>query len=221
MNRYVNKQPIIYLLGCLFIFISSCAIKPPYKKGDFRSPDLVELVKLDSTIRLDIRYATDNNFVDRPVYTQARAFLQRPAAEALISVHQKLKQQGFGILVFDGYRPWRVTKVFWEITPKDKKNFVANPRKGSMHNRGCAVDISLYDLSTGKEVEMTGQYDEMTERSFVSYPGGTESQRKNRDLLIATMEAEGFKVLKDEWWHFTYKDAELYNIADIPFEEIP
>lgn len=120
--------------------------QPPREQGNFRKPDLVELVKLDPTIKLDIRYATTNNFLGTPVYTQARAFLQRPAAEALVRANRELKAQGYGLIIHDGYRPWYVTKIFWDATPDDKKIFVANPATGSNHNRGCAVDLSLYDL---------------------------------------------------------------------------
>src|SRR5262245_6665714 len=119
---------------------------PPDEPGTFRSPDLVELTALDPTIHLDVRYATANNLVGKPVYTQARAFLQRPAGEALVRVNQALKKEGYGLLVFDGYRPWAVTKTFWDLTPAGKKVFVADPRKGSKHNRGCAVDLSLYSM---------------------------------------------------------------------------
>lgn len=192
----------------------------PKEKGTFRSPDLVELIKLDPTIKLDIRYATSNNFVGKPVYKQARAFLQRPAAEALVRINQGLHKKGYGLLVFDGYRPWAVTKIFWDITPPDKKQFVANPSQGSRHNRGCAVDLSLYDLKTGKEIEMPGAYDEMTERSYPNYKGGTEQQRKMRDLLRAAMEADGFKVFDVEWWHFDYKDWREYPILNISFDQI-
>ena len=108
-------------------------------------------------------------------------------------------------------RPWSVTKLFWEVTPDDKKQFVADPAKGSRHNRGCAVDLSLYDIKTGKEIEMTGNYDEMTERSYPNYTGGTEQQRKMRDLLRSKMEAQGFTVYEYEWWHFDYKDLETVS----------
>src|SRR5881296_2115708 len=110
---------------------------PPQESGRFRAPDLVELTALDPTIKLDVRYATAHNFVGRPVYTEARAFLQRPAAEALVRAHRALQQEGYGALVFDGYRPWSVTKLFWDLTPRAKRAFVADPRKGSKHNRGC------------------------------------------------------------------------------------
>jgi D-alanyl-D-alanine dipeptidase len=194
--------------------------QPPREEGKFRQPELVELTKLDRTIKLDIRYATANNFLGRPDYTQARAFLQKPAARALARVSKKLRKQGYGLLVFDGYRPWSVTKTFWDATPADKKVFVADPAKGSRHNRGCAVDLSLYDLKTGGEIEMTGAYDEMTERSHVAYAGGTPEQRRTRDLLRRAMEAEGFQVYEPEWWHFDYKDWKEYPILNISFDEI-
>jgi len=202
------------------IVLIQCKAKPPQETGEFKPTDLVELNKLDTSIHLDIRYATSNNFVGRPVYKEAKAFLQKPAAEALIRINESLKPLGYGLLVFDGYRPWSVTKLFWKVTPPDKHNFVANPAKGSIHNRGCAVDLSLYDLQTGKEIQMTGNYDEMTERSYSDYTGGTGEQRKMRDLLRSKMEAEGFKVIHDEWWHFDYKDWKYYRITNVPFDKI-
>jgi D-alanyl-D-alanine dipeptidase len=213
------------LYNGLFIFLLTLVIackaqQPPKEEGNFKPTDLVELKKIDTSIHLDIRYATSNNFVGKPVYKEARAFLQRPAAEALIRINASLKPLGYGLLVFDGYRPWSVTKLFWEVTPADKKQFVADPAKGSKHNRGCAVDLSLYDLATGKEIEMTGAYDEMSERSYPNYAGGTEKQRAMRDLLRSKMEAEGFTVYEYEWWHFDYKDWKSYRITDVPFSKI-
>jgi D-alanyl-D-alanine dipeptidase len=204
----------------LFPALARAQDQPPREEGKFRRPELVELKKLDKTIKLDIRYATANNFLGRPVYTQARAFLQKPAAQALVRVSKKLRQEGYGLLVFDGYRPWSVTKMFWDATPADKKVFVADPAKGSRHNRGCAVDLSLYDLKSGREIEMTGAYDEMTERSHVNYTGGTTEQRRTRDLLRRAMEAEGFQVYEPEWWHFDYKDWKEYPILNLSFDEI-
>jgi zinc D-Ala-D-Ala dipeptidase len=193
---------------------------PPRESGPFRTPDLVELVTIDPSIRLDVRYATANNLAGRPVYTQARAFLQRPAAEALVRAHRALQSRGYGILVFDGYRPWRVTKLFWDVTPPEKREFVADPAKGSKHNRGCAIDLSLYDLATGREVEMPSAYDEMSERAYPDYTGGTAAARERRDLLRAAMEKEGFTVEPNEWWQFNYRDWAAYPILDIPFSEI-
>src|SRR6476620_7797539 len=195
-----SVMKLLYLIFIAFVSISidSCRSQPPQEAGDFKPTDLVELVKLDSSIHLDIRYATNNNFVGRPVYKEARAFLQRPAAEALVRAHRALAAQGFGIVVFDGYRPWSVTRLFWDVTPEDKKEFVADPRQGSRHNRGCAVDLSLYDLATGREVEMPSGYDEMTERAYPDYAGGPPEARARRAILRAAMEAEGFTVYSSE-----------------------
>lgn len=193
---------------------------PPVESGEFRKPDLLELSKLDPKIKLDIRYATANNFLGTPVYSQARAFLQRSAAEALLRVHKKLMEMGYGLLIHDAYRPWYVTKIFWDATPDDKKIFVADPNQGSRHNRGCAVDLSLYELASGKPVEMVGVYDEMSERSYPGYPGGTSLQRWHRGLLRRVMESEGFLVYPFEWWHFDYRDWQKYPILNTPFEKL-
>ncbi len=193
---------------------------PPTETGEFRQPDLVEFASLDSTIHLDIRYATANDFLGTPVYSQARAFLQRPAAEALLRVQQKLKPLGYGLLIHDAYRPWYVTKIFWDATPAEDKIFVADPAQGSRHNRSCAVDLTLYDLATAKPIEMPGTYDEMSPRSFPNYPGGTSLQRWHRDLLRRAMESEGFAVYEAEWWHFDYKDWREYPILNVPFEKL-
>jgi D-alanyl-D-alanine dipeptidase len=194
--------------------------QPPKETGDFRAPDLVELTKLNPTIKLEIRYATTNNLFGTVFYTQARAFMQRPAAEALARVNGKLKAMGYGLLVHDAYRPWYVTKVFWDATPQDKKLFVADPAKGSRHNRGAAVDLSLYDLRTKKPAEMVSTYDETTDRAHPNYPGGTSLQRWQRDLLRTAMEAEGFTVFEAEWWHFDYKDWQQYPILNLRFEDL-
>jgi len=191
------------------------AAKPPAESPDLLPPDLVDLASLDKTIRLDIRYASTDNFLSTPLYEKARAMLQRPAAEALLRAHQRLKQQGYGLLIHDAYRPWYVTKIFWDATPGDKHEFVADPAKGSRHNRGCAADLTLYHLASGKPVEMVGVYDEMSERSYPNYPGGTSRQRWHRALLRKAMEAEGFTVFESEWWHFDYKDWRKYAIGNI------
>ena len=195
-------------------------LSPPLESGPFRKPDLVELVTIDPLIHLDIRYASEKNFLSTPVYTQARAFMQRTAAEALVRVLHKLQPLGYGLLIHDAYRPWYVTKIFWDATPSEGKIFVADPQKGSKHNRGCAVDLTLYDLATGQPIEMPGLYDEMSPRSFPNFPGGTSLQRWHRDLLRRAMESEGFTVNEDEWWHFDYKDWNQYGILNVPFEKL-
>jgi len=141
-------------------------------------------------------------------------------AEAVVRANHKLRKYGYGLLIHDAYRPWYVTKVFWDATPDDKKIFVADPSKGSRHNRGCAVDLTLYDLKTGKAVEMVSTYDETTDRAHADYPGGTSLQRWHRKLLREAMEAEGFAVYPPEWWHFDYKDWQKYRIGNVRFEQI-
>ena len=202
------------------LLIEALAASPPEEEGDFRPADLAELVALDSTILLDIRYATTNNFMGEIFYSEPRAFLQRPAAEALVRAHHWLGEQGYGLLIHDGYRPWYVTKMFWDATPEELRVFVANPADGSRHNRGCAVDLTLYDLETGAPVTMTGGYDEMSPRSYPDYPGGTDRQRWHRELLREAMEAQGFSVYEAEWWHFDYNDWPSYRIGNERFEQL-
>jgi D-alanyl-D-alanine dipeptidase len=193
---------------------------PPEEAGEFLDADLVELIRLDSTIHLDIRYATTNNFVGEKFYSQARAFLQCPAAQALVQAHRSLRHMGYGLLIHDAYRPWYVTKMFWDATPVEQKGFVADPLKGSRHNRGCAVDLSLYDINTGQPVEMVSGYDEFSHRAYPEYSGGTSLQRWYRMILRQAMEAEGFRVFDLEWWHFDYKEWRHYPIGTTTFEMI-
>ncbi|HEY2027386.1 MAG TPA: M15 family metallopeptidase, partial [Gemmatimonadaceae bacterium] len=196
------------------------AARPPVEQGPFRPSDLVELTRLDPTIKLEIRYATSNNLFATPFYSEARAFLQRPAAEAVVRANAWLRPRGYGLLIHDGYRPWYVTKMFWDASPEDKHIFVANPAEGSKHNRGAAVDLTLYDLATGAPVEMVSTYDETSPRAYPDYPGGTSRQRWHRALLRQAMEMQGFTVYEAEWWHFDYKDWKQYGIGNIPFSEI-
>ncbi len=195
------------------------AASPPVEEGRL-APDLVDLTTLDPAIKLDIRYATANNFVGTPFYSSARAFLQRPAAEALAKAHLALKERGYGLLIHDAYRPWHVTKMFWDATPDASRGFVADPSKGSRHNRGCAVDLTLYDLASGRPIEMVGGYDEFSTRSSPDYPGGTSLQRWHRELLRRAMEEQCFTVNVVEWWHFDFKDWSKYQILNRTFEEL-
>jgi D-alanyl-D-alanine dipeptidase len=220
MMRAVRRVGNVALAGLLAAACARAQAGPPREPGPFRAPDLVELVTLDPTIKLDVRYATPHNLVHRPVYDEARAFLQRPAAEALVRAHHTLREHGYGVLVFDGYRPWSVTKIFWDLVTPAERAFVADPKKGSKHNRGCAVDLSLYDLARGIEVEMPSAYDEATPRAYPGYPGGAPESRARRDLLRAAMEAEGFTVEPNEWWHYNHKDWRQYPILDLPFSAI-
>jgi len=193
---------------------------PPKENGQFKRSELVDLMALDGALKFDIRYAGTNNFLGVPFYMQKRAFLQKPAAEALLRANKKLNEKGYGLLIFDGYRPWSVTKIFWEATPDENKFLVADPSQGSRHNRGCAVDLTLYDLKTGAAVEMVSTYDEATDRAFPDYPGGTTIQRSHRKILRDAMESEGFTVYPEEWWHFDFNGWREYPIQNIPFDQI-
>ena len=196
------------------------AATPPKDTTAKRAPDLVELTSLDSTIKLEIRYATRNNFLGTQIYDTARAFMERPAANALERANKTLAIFGLGLLIHDAYRPWYVTKIFWDATPDSVKWLVANPTEGSRHNRGAAVDLTLYELSSGRVVEMPSTYDESTTRAYADYAGGTARQRWYRALLRKAMEHEGFTVNPREWWHFDYKDWKQYPILNVPFNAI-
>ena len=193
---------------------------PPVETGPHLPDDLVDLTKVDPRIRLDIRYAGYNNFMGIPLYERAAAFLQRPAAEALGRAQKMLAAKGYGLMIHDAYRPWFVTWMFWEATPPEDHVFVADPAKGSRHNRGCAVDLTLYDLRTGKVAEMPSRYDEASIRSYSDFVGGTTKQRALRDLLRDTMVAQGFEVYPEEWWHFDYKGWPRYGIGTKTFTEL-
>lgn len=194
--------------------------QPPLETGIFRQPELVEVVTLDSTIKLDIRYARADNFMGIALYDEGRAFLQRPAAEALVRAHRQLAKYGYGLIIHDAYRPWYVTKMFWDATPDRQKMFVADPAKGSRHNRGGAVDVALYDLAGGRPLAMISDYDEFSLRAYSTYPGGTGLERWQRDLLRLVMEGEGFTVYPEEWWHFDYGGWQLYPIQNKRFADI-
>jgi D-alanyl-D-alanine dipeptidase len=198
---------------------SAMAAAPPIEKN-LLPPDLAELTSLDPSIALDVRYATKNNFMGSVFYESPRAFLQRPAAEAVVRVQKRLKERGLGLLIHDAYRPWFVTKMFFDATPDALKDFVADPSKGSRHNRGCAVDLTLCDLATGEPLQMVAGYDEFSSRAYPEYPGGTSLQRWRRSLLRRSMEAEGFSVFEFEWWHFDYQDWKRYPILNEPFERL-
>ncbi|MEN8145937.1 MAG: M15 family metallopeptidase [Gemmatimonadota bacterium] len=199
------------------------AADPPAEEppaAGFLAAEMVELRMLDSTIAYDIRYATANNFMGARFYESAHALLRRPAAEALVRVHRRLAAGGLGLHVFDAYRPWHVTRMFWDATPPHLRDFVADPSRGSRHNRGAAVDLTLYWLSSGQPVEMVTKYDDFSERAHIGYEGGSPQQRRLRDLLRTSMEAEGFTVYSLEWWHYDFEGWERYRILNDTFEEM-
>ena len=180
---------------------------------------LVDLKKLDDEFQLDIRYASSNNFMRSKFYKNERAFFNMSAADKLIEAKNDLKELGYGIIIYDAYRPWFVTKMFWEGTPENLKHFVANPENGSSHNKGCAIDIGLYDIETGESIVMISGYDEFTERAYPNYMGGSKKQRDIRDMLIQVMEKNDFTVYEYEWWHFNYNGCDS-GIMNYSFEEL-
>jgi D-alanyl-D-alanine dipeptidase len=182
------------------------------------SQELVEIKKEIPSIVLDIRYATKNNFMQRVMYKQARAFARKPVVLQLKKIQSILNKKGYGLKIFDAYRPYAVTIAFYEKA--SDKNFVANPAKGSKHNRGCAIDLTIINLKTGKEIPMPTPYDSFAPEAAAKYPNLPVDILKNRDFLIATMEAHGFRVIENEWWHFDFIGWQDYELMDIPFERL-
>jgi len=180
--------------------------------------ELVEIKKVIPTIKLDIRYATRNNFMQQVMYKQARAFARKPVVEALKKIQKELSKKGYGLKIFDGYRPYAITVEFYKKA--SDKNFVANPAKGSKHNRGCAVDLTLINLKTGKELVMPTPYDSFSAAAAAKYDNVSPEARKNRDFLIAIMAKYQMNVLENEWWHYDFLGWRSYDLMDIPFEKL-
>ncbi|WP_293332308.1 M15 family metallopeptidase [Microcoleus sp. CAWBG58] len=179
---------------------------------------LVDIRTVNRNIRLDIRYATTNNFLKRKLYSTAKCALRSSVAQKLGKVQTDLEKIGLGLKVYDCYRPFSVTKQMWEFLPDP--NYVANPARGSRHNRGAAVDLTLVDR-TGKELEMPTPYDDFTKKAHRDYKGGTAQSRKNRQILEDAMKKQGFIGITTEWWHFDSEDWQKFAILDISLTEIP
>ncbi|SHN52230.1 D-alanyl-D-alanine dipeptidase [Erythrobacter sanguineus] len=181
-------------------------------------PDLVDLARFDPRLRFDIRYATPANFMGRVLYPLPRAVAQRPVAEALVRVQTHAEAAGYGLLIFDAYRPWRITKMMWDETPPDKREFVADPASGSRHNRGCSLDLSLH--RDGAEVAMPSPYDDFTPAAYRSNTAAPPEALAASRMLEGWMVAEGFVPLANEWWHYDWADWRLYPIMDVPLEDV-
>lgn len=222
---------LIFILAAL----AGCVTEIPQKE---QGPPVVrsltiyeELVRRDPSKRLmdlrdaipeiviDIRYATNQNFMKQPVYNIARPLLRAPAARALHAVQQELAKQGLGIKVWDAYRPYRVTKQMWDLI-RDP-DFVADPAKGSRHNRGAAVDLTLVDLATGRELEMPTGYDEFSPRAHHNYPRLGKQAMRHRALLREVMERHGFERFPTEWWHYDFRGWERFDLMDLSLDEVP
>jgi zinc D-Ala-D-Ala dipeptidase len=215
----------------VLLFISICAYSQnkyglkaqtlsEYKEAIKLSPEkeLIDLEKFVPGIVLDIRYATTNNFTNEKIYNLAKAYARRPVAESLKKIQEELKPQGLGIKIFDGYRPYKATVKFYEVY-RDT-TYVASPYRGSRHNRGCALDLTIIDLKTGQELKMPTEYDSFKKEAWPSTPVADPTIKKNRDLLITTMEKHGFRVNGSEWWHFDFRGWKNFEVMDIDFEEL-
>lgn len=177
----------------------------------------MRLVKVDN-MAIDVKYATPNNFTKKILYPFAAVYLRQPAYEALVRLQEFLKPMGIGVKIFDGYRPYRVTEKMWEIVPDER--YAADPKTGSGHNRGVAVDLTLIYLKTGQELPMPTPYDDFTEKAHHNYMDLDAEVLENRALLRSLMEAHGFVALETEWWHYYLKDPSRFPLMDIGFEEL-
>jgi D-alanyl-D-alanine dipeptidase len=182
------------------------------------SKELVDLKEYIPSVVLDIRYATENNFTGEKIYTLAKAYARRPVAEALKQAQATFATYNVGIKIYDAYRPYSATVKFYEVY-RDT-TYVASPYRGSRHNRGCAIDMTLIDLKTGEELKMPTEFDSFRKESWPSTPISDSVVKKNRDLIISVMSKHGFKVNSSEWWHFDFKGWEKFDVLDIDFEEL-
>lgn len=227
----MHRVPAIMLLSTAFFLLYAPAVAQ-YKYGltpmgyagyvqSLKAHPEKELVDLEKYIPgsvLDIRYATTNNFTAERIYDQAMAYARKPVADALKKVQEKLKEQGLGIKIFDAYRPYRATVKFYEVY--GDTTYVASPYRGSRHNRGCALDLTLIDLKTGEELRMPTGYDSFRREAWLSTAVADPLVRKNRRQLIDVMEKHGFRVNSSEWWHFDFRGWKNFEVMDVDFDEL-
>ena len=223
LNHALSRRTV--LAGLAASAATACAGRtiaplpgPPVDAAADLAPDLVDLARFDPRLRLDIRYASPANFMGRVLYPVARAVAQRPVAAALARVQTRAEAAGYGLLIFDAYRPWRITKAMWDQTPPDQREFVADPRSGSRHNRGCSIDLSLH--RGGVEVVMPSPYDDFTPAAYRSNTAAAPQALAASRLLEGWMIAEGFVPLANEWWHFDWAEWRRYPIMDVPLEDV-
>ncbi|HRI79038.1 MAG TPA: M15 family metallopeptidase [Cyclobacteriaceae bacterium] len=191
-----------------------------YKESLKEHPEkeLVDLEKFIPGIVLDIRYATTNNFTGERIYNLAKAYARKSVATSLQNAQAKFKTLGVGVKIYDAYRPYSATVKFYEVY--HDTTYVASPYRGSRHNRGCALDMTLIDLKTGKELRMPTEFDSFRKEAWPSTPVSDPEIKKNRDLIIRVMKENGFKVNGSEWWHFDFIGWNKYEVMDINFEEL-
>jgi len=211
-------------LAALLLFTLACTTAHPpvvksmaeYERLVAADPDerLVEI----TDIPRDVRYATTDNFMHQKLYPVSKVFLRRPAAIALHDVERELAREGLGLKIFDGYRPYRVTVAMWK--PIRNPDFVADPAKGSRHNRGAAVDLTLIDLRTGDPLPMPTGYDAFTTKARQDFNDLPADVIANRAKLRDVMTKHGFDPLPSEWWHFDFRGWEKFELLDLPLERL-
>lgn len=238
MCRNKNSRALIAVFSLLLLLGSCVSSKtpkqhpagydPPYVVSSIdeyllsvsENPDM-ELVDLEQSLEgivLDIRYATSNNFTGETIYTLPKAFLRKPVSDALRNVVQTLSLHNLGLKIYDAYRPYSATVKFYEVYPDT--DFVADPRYGSRHNRGCAVDVTLIDLTTKQELLMPSDFDDFSEKAHPEYMDLPEEAIANRTLLFRVMQQHGFNHYPTEWWHFDFTGWDQYPLMDLSFEEL-
>ncbi len=232
-NRFYIKLLLLFIFSTSF-FIEAIAqdsgfVRPPVtdKMKDYNeqikkdpTKKMIELKSIIPWIVYDLRYATTNNFMHRIMYPEKTVytFMRLPAAESLEKVQKELNENGLGLKIFDAYRPFSVTVKFWELVHDER--YVANPSKGSGHNRGIAVDLTIINLQTGKELNMGTGFDNFTDTAHQTFTNLPEEILQNRGLLKSTMEKYGFKALDTEWWHYYFINKNNFEILDIDFRKL-
>lgn len=226
----------LFTRAVVVLLLASCATSPSippnryglavvsdvetYERLARRDPSkrLLDVQAVDPSITVDVRYATANNFMHEILYPVARVFARRPVAQALRAVEQELRPEGLGLKIFDGYRPYRVTVRMWE--PIRNPDFVADPARGSRHNRGAAIDLTLISLATGTELAMPTPYDDFTSRARQDFNDLPADVLANRARLRDVMVRYGFEPLPSEWWHFDFHDWQRFELLDLPLEQL-
>jgi D-alanyl-D-alanine dipeptidase len=234
MEKKMSNSKLFSLSRALVLFLLvACANSIPTNKyGLTVVPDLATYERLAARdpeqrlvdvstipgVRIDVRYATTNNFMHERLYPVAKSYLRAPAARALAEVQRELAAEHLGLKVFDGYRPYSITEKMWE--PVKNPDFVADPAKGSRHNRGAAVDLTIVDLATGEEIAMPTPYDDFTPKAFANYAELPANVIANRAKLHDAMTRHGFDQLPSEWWHFDFHGWERFPLMNVPLEEL-
>lgn len=208
--RNVSLLPaLIFVFTAAFLHIARAEPPPPPSRPDAAFVDVTAVIP---DVVVDLPYATKHNFFKKQFYQKNRCFLRLGVARKLALVQRDLRAQGLGLKIWDGYRPRRVQWEFWKALPDPR--YVADPKEGSRHNRGAAVDVTLVDLATGRELAMPTSFDDFTPKAASDFPLLPQEVLRNRTLLHAAMRKHGFSPLPSEWWHFDAEGWKNYPLED-------